>query len=89
MRKTSSAPHDDGATFLVIELVHYPRGAKSGVELVISRPGRDGTFSRKWSCASGIPSNHQVDDLSAWAVKNVQNALVAWTGIQIGLPDVP
>lgn len=73
------------AIVLVLELEQSLERHSGSYSVLVSRPGRDGTFSRTWSNPSGRLGASQAQDLTAWVAKTVENALVAFGGIQEGL----
>lgn len=47
----------------------------------VERPGRDGEFSRTWLNASGAIQADQLDDMSGYVARTVNDALVLWGGV--------
>ena len=82
MGKPPKAPAFSEAIVLSIQLLQQVD--RSGVKWVVDvmRPGRDGHFSKSWSNATGQLVPIQLTDLSTWAQGCVENAIVAWNGVQ-------
>lgn len=57
---------------------------RSGVRWTVDvhRPGRNGHFARSWSNSTGQLVPIQLTDLSSWVQGTVENAIVAWNGVQ-------
>jgi hypothetical protein len=53
--------------------------------VICSRAGTEGTFTKEWRVANGRLSQSQVTDLNSWVGVSVDNALIAWGGIQTEL----
>lgn len=77
---------DEKTVFMVLELEHAMRGPHAGVTVLLSLPGRDGTFSRTWHASNGLLDELSVKDMLAWIELSSRHALQRWTGIQETLP---
>lgn len=70
------------AVALVIELEQSMGREMTTWSVLVSRPGRDGVFSKSWGSPTGRLSEDQAKDLCAWVEMTTRNALVAWSGVQ-------
>jgi hypothetical protein len=77
---------DDVSVFMVLELEHRPRGPHAGITVLLSVPGRDGTFERTWHATNGLLDGLEVEDMIAWIALSSRHALQRWTGVQEVLP---
>jgi hypothetical protein len=79
-------PQIASAVVACIELVQSLERGKVVWTVIVSRPGRDGTFSRNWQNSAGQLSADQAEDLESHVMTTAHNALLAWHGIQGVLP---
>ena len=82
MGKTPKAPAFSEAIVLSIELLQQVDRKSVKWVVDVMRPGRDGHFSRTWENAAGQLAADQLTDLSGWAQRTFENAIVAWSGVQ-------
>lgn len=71
---------------MVLELEHAPRGPHAGITVLLSVPGRDGTYQRTWHASNGLLDAEALKDLLAWVQLSCTHALERWTGVQEVLP---
>jgi len=72
--------------FCVMELVQDRSAAHPSIAVVLSVPGREGTFVKRWKTIQGRIDADQALDLITWVQSSANNALLAWTGTQAVLP---
>ncbi len=66
---------------LVIELTGLYDG--HDVLAVVSRPGREGTLTRRWNTGrSSRLDAHQAEDVAAWVTQLVNEFITTTTGLQ-------
>lgn len=73
------------SVFYVMELMQ-DRGPNQAVAAVLSIPGHEGTFARRWRTTDGRLNELQVEDLVAWLTTEARSAILSWTGSQGVLP---
>lgn len=71
---------------MVLEMEHAARGPHAGITVLLSVPGRDGTFSRTWHASNGLLDALALKDMLVWIQLSCTNALERWTGVQEVLP---
>lgn len=74
------------SVFLALELVQDRNKEKGSISVVVSIPGREGTFTKRWAAPSGRISVSQATDMIGYVAMCANNALLAWTGVQGELP---
>ena len=67
---------------LTMEVCRGWDGRQTSVIVIASRPGREGTFQRRWQLVNGLPDVPQSVDISNWVLLTVKNALETSWGIQ-------
>lgn len=67
---------------LSLEIQKRWSGRDTTLAVVVSRPGLEGAYERRWRLVAGVPDSHQADDLAAWVLTTVKGALAGSTGIQ-------
>lgn len=82
----STRPTLEGRVLLSAEVVVPVTGPCKRVGLVLSIPGREGTFERVWEVPSGVVDVAVYNDLCLGLEKAVVNALMLVGGVQETLP---
>jgi cell division inhibitor SulA len=73
-------------TLLTIELERQLGEDARVWQVILSIPGRDGTFARSWTSSSGLPDAYVTEDISMWIAHQVSQAIVMHDGVQGVLP---
>jgi hypothetical protein len=68
--------------FFVVECFYTPGTAKADIGYLVSMPGRPDPVGRTWRCPHGIPTESQVNDMTAFVTKLVYEATVSFCGAQ-------
>ena len=82
MGKRQGLPVDKTRVFLVLELAQVRSPGPEGIELIISRPGVEGAFTRAWRAPGGSIDAAQAGDLTAYVERVVSESLMTWIGVQ-------
>lgn len=82
METPTNRPAAVSRSVAVFEVVRTRRTGSDYIEVLVSLPGRDGTFRRSWQLRSGCPDDEQAVDISMWVANQVTTAIIASTGIQ-------
>lgn len=86
MDKSRLRANADERIFLVLEFTHSPHKTAGYVGVMASIPGRESTLNKKWPAYAGVVSASQLVDLQAAVASLLDEAVVAWAGVQGVLP---
>lgn len=86
MGKTRDPWAQTASVFCVIEMEQDRHPDRQSLAVVISIPGREGTFRKVWKASNGRIGVSEATDLVNWIAVAANNALLAWTGVQGELP---
>lgn len=75
-----------GTCSAVFEVVTGMKTGEPGISIVVSMPGREGTFTRSWGAFGRALDASEADDLHCWLNVTLRHLLLARHGIQMLLP---
>lgn len=81
-KRTDKRKLTSSAVVLCIELEQAIGEGGCSWGVVLSRPGREGTYSRSWTNQRGQLDDKQAEDMAAYITKQSMEAMALWGGVQ-------